>query len=141
MGTNYYLKKEKCEHCGRGDPDLHIGKSSAGWVFLMHVCEVNPDGVNIDDLQGWQDLWNRPDTAIENEYGDIITPKEMIKIITERSWPRDRTKYYGYKSWQDMLTENYAEEGPNGLLIPVLDPVRCVAHGPGTMAWMRGEFS
>ena len=42
MGTNYYLHRPRtneCEHCGRADeaPPLHIGKSSSGWCFSLHV--------------------------------------------------------------------------------------------------------
>lgn len=41
MGTNYYLhSQDPCEHCGRSYPELHIGKSSAGWVFALHVGDV-----------------------------------------------------------------------------------------------------
>lgn len=35
MGTNYYTRTNICNHCGRFD-GVHIGKSSAGWVFLFN---------------------------------------------------------------------------------------------------------
>ena len=39
MGTNYYFEdsSEVCECCGRGAESLHIGKSSGGWCFSLHV--------------------------------------------------------------------------------------------------------
>ena len=37
MGTNYYLSSKPCSCCGRKDSQRHIGKSSAGWVFALHV--------------------------------------------------------------------------------------------------------
>lgn len=36
MGTNYYLHRNVCVTCGRGEDRLHIGKRSAGWQFLFH---------------------------------------------------------------------------------------------------------
>lgn len=39
MGTNYYLtpKPAPCPTCGHDETgELHIGKSSLGWVFMWH---------------------------------------------------------------------------------------------------------
>lgn len=52
MGTNYYIKSEPCSHCKRADPDLHIGKSSFGWAFALHV--VADRGLN--SLDDWRPL-------------------------------------------------------------------------------------
>ena len=41
MGTNYYHVSSVCPHCGRGDEDLHIGKSSMGWAFCFRC--TTPD--------------------------------------------------------------------------------------------------
>ena len=47
MGTNYYLhKKPPCEACGHEPAPLHIGKSSGGWCFSLHVIpEIALTGV------------------------------------------------------------------------------------------------
>ena len=38
MGTNYYWQEsEPCAACGRGYEQVHVGKSSAGWCFSLHV--------------------------------------------------------------------------------------------------------
>ncbi len=34
MGTNYYLIKNFCHSCNRGDK-IHLGKLSHGWVFSL----------------------------------------------------------------------------------------------------------
>ena len=48
MGTNYYLETDACDKCGRGDGPLHIGNSSAGWCFALHVGEDADDDVPCD---------------------------------------------------------------------------------------------
>lgn len=50
MGTNYYLRPDPCECCGRGLEPLHIGKSCMGWCFRLHVY---PPGLYCPDwLEG-----------------------------------------------------------------------------------------
>lgn len=85
MGTNYYLKlgeDETCKHCGHTvkAEELHIGKSSGGWVFSLHVMPER----NINDLEDWVPLLSHG--AIFNEYGDSVSKEELLSIITERSW-------------------------------------------------------
>lgn len=80
MGTNYYLKKEVCGHCGRGDGPLHIGKSSMGWVFSLHVDPEN----GIKDLPDWEPLLRDPKNRIEDEYGKTVTADEMLDVIKNR---------------------------------------------------------
>ena len=62
MGTNYYLT-EDCECCGRAFPDLHIGKSSGGWCFSLHV--IPSEGLN--SLDEWESRFSCG--VITNEYG------------------------------------------------------------------------
>jgi len=81
MGTNYYVKSEKCEHCGHGD-DLHIGKSSAGWCFALRVY---PD-MGINNLLDWEKYLRGK--TIENEYGDTVSLDDLVMIITDRYHPR-----------------------------------------------------
>jgi hypothetical protein len=87
MGTNYYLTKQNgeiCPHCGRANSTerLHIGKSSAGWCFSLHVYPEK----EIHDLADWLPLFES--CAIEDEYDKRVSPKEMIQAITNRSHPR-----------------------------------------------------
>lgn len=82
MGTNYYCHGPACEHCGRSDPIQHIGKSSVGWVFALHV------GDGVKSLDDWRAVWSRPGVVIRDESGRVISKEEMEKIILERSHPR-----------------------------------------------------
>ena len=88
MGTNYYYHEDSvCGACGHSKADdeegLHIGKSSAGWVFKLHIYPQ--DGVS--SLNNWADYFERSRSIIKNEYGDTISPFEMLRIITCRAGP------------------------------------------------------
>jgi hypothetical protein len=127
MGTNYYLRYKQCEHCGKYE-ERHIGKSSGGWCFALHVY---PDK-GINDLLEWELLWLIGE--IYNEYGEKVGPVEMKSIITERKWRGSRLD----QSWFNI---NQAEPGPNGLARSQIDGSHCIGHGAGTWDLEVGEFS
>ena len=97
MGTNFYLKVKSppgpCHACGHVPPveeRLHIGKSSAGWCFSLHVYpedEYTPDEERErpQSLEEWRVRFEAPKFMIEDEYDNPITAKEMMSIITERA--------------------------------------------------------
>ena len=132
MGTNYYLhQKPDCECCGRSFDPLHIGKSSGGWCFSLHVIPED----NINDLDDWRVLWNAPGSFIKNEYGEKVSVANMEDIITNRSWakiPSDGATWY---------KKNQAEPGPNCLARSMVDGRHCIKHGTGTWDCITGEFS
>ena len=113
---------------------LHIGKSSAGWHFLLAIYPK----YGISNLEDWKKLFFEPNNYIENEYEERVTPEEMLSRITERGDDRlkdfnsleeyeaaqlksqnDFTKKYGngklYKTYDDMLKDNHAVRGKFGL--------------------------
>jgi hypothetical protein len=162
MGTNYYFRKpltNYCEHCGRSDPpeELHIGKSSAGWCFSLHVY---PDR-DICSLADWEALW--PSGTIVNEYGEALSSGEMLQVITRQGaaarkidgrfhdteWDSDwwaprvfaGVTLPGYLSEADFHRFNHSERGPNGLLRHRVDGHHCIGHGPGTYDYIAGDFS
>lgn len=80
MGTNYYYIRSKCEHCGRGEEErLHIGKSSSGWAFLLHIDDERRS------LSDWLRLWETGGGRIVDEYGDEKTIAEVLNTITNRT--------------------------------------------------------
>lgn len=142
MGTNYYLHaKPDCECCGRPFEPLHIGKSSGGWCFSLHV--MPDDGIN--DLDDWLSLLAKPGAFVRNEYGEKVSREELLEIITQRSWANgtfDDRRWFGYFSEADFHHRNYSERGPNGLLRHSMrEGGHCVAHGAGTWDCIVGEFS
>lgn len=135
MGTNYYCYsplKNVCEHCGRGDKSeespLHIGKSSAGWCFSLHI---HPE-LGIHNLEGWKEHLAQPGFTVRDEYGDPVSVEDLLKTITERKGrgPRD----------SEWLEDNRAEEGPNGLARHRIDGRYVVGHGEGTWDHLVGKF-
>lgn len=133
MGTNYYLAaKPPCECCKRPYKSLHIGKSSGGWCFALHV--IPEEGINT--LDDWKARFNEPGAVIVDEYNQEISPEEMLATITERSWDNR-----GRPLTPGELRQNHAERGPNGLVRHVVDGVSCVGHGAGTWDYLACEFS
>lgn len=134
MGTNYFLYRAICPHCGVEQDKLHIGKSSAGWCFSLHV--IPEEGLS--SLEDW--MKKCKEGEIKDEYGARYTWDELYEIITKRSW-RPATKVpTGYISWDDFYMKNYAEPGPNNLLRAKIGPY-CLGHGEGTWDLIPGDFS
>jgi hypothetical protein len=134
MGMNYYhfdpSDMVTCCECGQQVPKKrHIGKSSGGWCFSLHVGDDCPMTIN-----EWQALLMKPSTYIQNEEREVVTVKEMLETITKRAWRRDRPMPY-----EDMR-KNHAVPGPNGLLRHQVGE-HCIAHGDGTYDYIRGSFS
>ncbi len=133
MGTNYYLHAPKCFHCGKEEePAIHLGKSSGGWCFSLHIM---PE----EDICNWQDVQALiedklcKEWCIKNEYGDQISLVDFMKVVTERSWHHP----WGHNSW----LINNAVQGPNNLARHVIDHWHCIGHGEGTYDYIIGEFS
>lgn len=127
MGTNYYLV-DTCSHCGH-ETQFHIGKSSGGWVFAVHIY---PD----KGLKTWAD-WKEflKDKSIEDEYGIYVELNRLIEIVENR---KSHTSHTLDKEW---YSRNYAEPGPNGLVRSKVDGTRCVGHGEGTWDYFINDFS
>lgn len=118
MSTNYYLRPRahiltKLQPIFSVEP-IHIGLSTNSWAFAMHVYPHNSNfPQNFGD---WKKLWENEDYEIINEYGEIRSPQEMIKIIN-------------FHSESDKF--NRAQ----------IDGVYCIAHGEGPWDLCTGDFS
>ena len=139
MGTNYYHHLGVCKHCGRGDEPVHIGRSSFGWCFSLHVGGEAPV-----DLNGWQERWDAGG-VIKDEYGDVVEPTEMLLIITNRFGRHsfDDPNHWsncGYSDEAQFHALNESERGPNNLVRHRIGR-HCIGHGAGTWDLIPGEFS
>lgn len=124
MGTNYYW------HPFVWGSPVHIGKSSAGWCFALHVV---PDK-GIKCLDDWKHKLNGFG-IIRDEYGRRISKKALLDNICNRSWQASKLIS------EEFLLQNYAVDGPHGLLRAKIDGARCIGHGEGTYDYIIGEFS
>lgn len=125
MGTNYYLAYNNSEvnevHVGLINYEYHIGKSSYGWNFSLHVMPEK----GIFDLDDWRLLW--ANHKIVDEYNDFVSVGEMERIITMRMGKVRISKY------------KYSVE--RGLFRHSVDGTYCIGHGNGTWDLMIGIFS
>lgn len=131
MGTNYYLHKKEtiCQKCGHNSEEpLHIGKSSFGWAFALHVIPER----NLNTLEDWQDLWDQPGYVIEDEYGVQKTARCMLEIVNSRK---------GYATNANAQPLEGCTLDSDGLLRRKVDGVHCIGHGMGSYDFIAGEFS
>ncbi len=142
MGTNYYLT-EKPNVIGALSGELtkerHIGKSSGGWCFSLHVY---PDE-GIHTVRDWYKLLRRNKNQIYDEYERDVTIDELMAVITDRSWGKREPGYVpsGYRSLDHFYQSNHAMPGPNNLLRHIIEPGHCIGHGGGTFDYIIGDFS
>lgn len=154
MGTNYYLlEKPTCSHCGRGPTEgLHIGKSSAGWCFSLHVYpsggretyKLTDYGLGVESIMSpndWKPLFEK--YGIVNEYGDTITPADMMKIINNRfpNYAIDKKCYDPSPRGPASGVGGTTEKNGKVLIRHLVDHSHCIGHGAGTWDQIVGEFS
>lgn len=143
MGTNYYAvvgtQETFCPRCERPghveEMRWHIGKSSFGWCFSLHVGSSEEPHIP-RTLAAWQEVWAQS-LRIEDEYEREVTPDEMLRIITERK-SIDADPFGRDAEW---FRANHAIQGPNGLARSYVDQFHCVGHGKGTYDLIVGVFS
>ena len=128
MGTNYYHEVVKCEHCGASER-YHLGKSSGGWCFSLHVDPEN----GIHDLPDILTRFDNKGGRIVNEYGDVVSVTQFLEVVSERSW-QDSPFPDGW------LEANHAVLGPRNIARHKIEGA-CIGHGSGTWDYIVGEFS
>lgn len=111
-------------------PRLHIGKSSGGWCFCLHVY---PDDHGLPkDLDGWMEAFDRG--TIVDEYGVVQDPTFMLAWISDR--PGKEPPVWGAAEYR----MNNAVPGPRGLVRHAIQDGHCIGHGDGTYDLIVGEF-
>ena len=76
MGTNYYaVRKEPCVY----DRSIHLGKSSAGWLFLF---EEHEEIHTFPQFVKWlEDNVDTGEWVLFDEYNKQITKEELLDLI------------------------------------------------------------
>jgi hypothetical protein len=132
-----------------GQRKLHIGKSSKGWAFALHVfteVERQEDHSLPANLEDWVQGWFKTSTnRIVDEYGDTYSVGELLTIICDRPLDlygvnSDRVPY-GFSSWGEFFDKNCAEPGQDGFIHSRVGLGGCVGHGEGPWDLIATEFS
>ena len=133
MGTNYYVKRDPCPHCGRSDDRLHIGKSSFGWTFTFQGTET------IRSEDDWRRELAKPDVIIQDEYDRPVTQEEfwlMVDSKRDSLWNHARDVYDPNSSYT-----KYEQQSHSTYRTPVLhDPPREWLDDKGN-SFSLGDFS
>jgi hypothetical protein len=141
MSTNYYLSNPN-------GSKLHLGKSSVGWTFALHVYP----GRNINDLSqliAHIELEKKDnESIIIDEYGTELTYHGFLEVVAKRYNPRIIKAGWDSDWWSDFYDSeehfhqcNHSIRGPSGLFRRRVDNERCIGHGYGTWDYCVGEFS
>ena len=87
MGTNYYAVKNRPT---TGQP-LHIGKSSAGWLFCFHQIEDTWNDPPViwntyNQVKDWlkKNTVESDNYVIMNEYDEIIPYDEFVAMVDRK---------------------------------------------------------
>lgn len=92
MGTNYYVRKNECDKCGRYE-EIHLGKKSSGWVFIFQY-NGGEFYKTVEEMKKWvknKQIWN--------EYDEKVSYKEFWSMIGEAQ--------------KDIKNHKHAEEYPS----------------------------
>jgi hypothetical protein len=159
MGTNYYLATlneeydAKCPIKRKTEARYnmtHLGKSSGGWTFALHVYPER----SIYTLDCWvremQEYDSKDSLLIFDEYYQTHTLQEFLNVVRDRhsdeTWDEmekriKESKFYNdYTNLDSFLARNHAVRGPNFLLRRKLDDYHCISYGEGTWDHVIGEF-
>ena len=136
-------------------PHLHIGKSSMGWCFSMHVI---PE-LKINSWADWRKFRTSYGVKIVDEDLEEVSILNLIDRVENRSCKRPLGKpedifekpkddflknlYKGIETWGDFYKQNSAIPGPNNLLRHDMNAKysSCVGYGEGTWDYLTGEYS
>jgi hypothetical protein len=131
VGTHYYLREFFPALEFNPDPNTrHIGESSVGWCFSLHVFP----GEGIHNLDDWIVMFESPTSSIEDEYGTELSAAKMLEVIRERSWNGDAV------AGAYDVAKGRVSLGPNGLMRSAIDGRYCIGHGAGTWDLRAGDF-
>ena len=119
MGTNYYFHVQQEAVVINGQQELlpnfkdsstlHIGKSSCGWCFALHVI---PD-LDINDLKDWETFIMDNEGILKDEYDTKVSLDNLLQVITQRKQdslrhqPCNRYVKQGKGTW-DCLCGNFS---------------------------------
>jgi len=107
----------------------HLGVSSGGWCFALHVYPE--EGINT--LDDWMCLLEKPGSGIFDEYHRLVRLNVMLLDIKDRWCPP-------VERGEEFYRTQFGEPGPNGMIRHKIQEGRCIGHGPGPWDYFIGTF-
>lgn len=82
MGTNYYAVKTE-PTTWESEWRIHIGKSSAGWLFSFYDCEHFH---TFPQVVEWltDHVINEKDYVLMNEYNEYVAVPDFLNMVQEK---------------------------------------------------------
>lgn len=157
MGTNYYVTpienklSEIPDTMVNEDGLIHVGKSSMGWCFSLHVYPLYDIMCFRDVCAFIQDY----SAGIVDEYGDDVSYSDLIDVIVKRKrkpleFPRKAFDLLGVPAFNNLQEfVSYHENKPhsccfwdyeNNLFRHRIVQGHCIGNGKGTYDYIIGEF-
>jgi len=102
---------------------LHIGKSSAGWKFLLCIYPC----LQLYSLKDWENMFNNENFVIVDEEDQIIPPLQMMSIISKRA-PADKLEAHksqlfdprdqeGMEKFRPVIVTSFTTDGTYDLTL------------------------
>lgn len=122
MGTNYYLLEPNedyistCPIVSKTEPKYnmtHLGKSSGGWTFGLHVYPEREIDTLCDWIKIMQEYDSDNDLYIIDEYYEVYSLEKFLSVVRDRKSTKRRK----------------------------IDNNHCIGYGEGTWDYLIGEFS
>jgi hypothetical protein len=138
MGTNYYARYNLCEDCQRFE-EKHIGKSSMGWCFSLHI--IPEEGIK--NWNDWKKFLTKDGVKIFDENDKEISFDYFEEVVTKRK--AEKIKFpcsiFGktYNSEEEWAKKNGVVLGPYNLWRHKKG-TDCEGYGNGTYDYIIGDF-
>jgi hypothetical protein len=98
MGTNYYLRSKKCEHCGSSGTDLHVGKQSGGWKFLWRAH--HDMSLQLNTGKDWLMYLLQSKAQLVDEYGQTLNKLNFIAEVFAQQ--KQKSHLGGHENFVDQ---------------------------------------
>lgn len=106
MSTNYYVRENVCDCCGRYD-ELHLGKSSMGWQFTFQY-NGGEYYKNVAEMRKWLEgkrIFDEYDKEISNdEFWQLVESKQKPEFKNHTIYCRE---HHGIREFE-MLIDGYS---------------------------------
>ena len=103
MSTNFYLRAKPCDKCALSPPDIHLGKRSAGWRFLVQGYRGEMPGYMPAGVTSWADLQALCLEMINNGW------RIVDDYDRELTFGEFKTEVDATQLWRGLPSKNHCE--------------------------------